>query len=330
MEAFVIALASIANTWPEVDLQVCFKLVAKRQWADDLKQAVLGLDCPTHYLSRGSFKLLGLIRWADIVHCQNVSPDVVFPAWLLRKGLVLTIHNNRQRKLNLHYLLWGIGACLAHRRWYNSRFVWGTWEPIQKRKGSDCVPTVCRLPQTWCPPMERKGFLFMGRWIENKGIEDLVTAYAQAGLDHRKCPLTLIGHGPLKPKVLALIDRLGVSGIDVLGFVDDQSKAKRLASARWLVAPARTREDLGLTPIEARSVGVPVIVTRDGGLPEAGGDEALIVEPGNIQELTAALRKAASMGDEEYRRRADRGRTSLAEFLRPWTFYRESYAEVLG
>jgi glycosyltransferase involved in cell wall biosynthesis len=330
MEAFVIALATEAQSWPRIEVQVCFKVVTGKEVGDDFRRAAATLTCPVHFTRRSSAKLLQLLRWADIVHGQNASPDVVFPSRIMGKRLVLTIHNWRQRKLDIHSILWGVAAQLAHRRWYNSRFVWNTWEPKKKRNGSDCVPTVCRLPQTWCPPAERKGFLFIGRWIENKGIEELVTAYSRAALDSRKWPLTLIGHGPLKPKVLSLIEELRVNGIEMPGFVDDQYKADRLASARWLVAPARTREDMGLTPIEARSVGVPVIVTRDGGLPEAGGEAALIVEPGDIEGLTGALKLAAAMSEEEYGSRAELGRKTLREYLRPWTFYRDSYFALLN
>ena len=330
IEAFVIALGSITKTWPEVEVQVCFKLAGDHRLVDDLKEAASVLKCPVHFLAKGSGQLLNLVRWADIVHCQNVSPDVVFPAWLMRKGLVLTIHNWRKPALKLRPILWKIGARLADRRWYNSRFVWGSWEPTHKLSGSDCVPTVCRLPETWCPPKDRKGFLFIGRWIQNKGIEDLVQAYHDAKLDAAKWPLTLIGHGPLQPKILSLINDLEVKGIELPGFVDDQNKAVRLASCRWLVAPSRTREDMGLTPIEARSVGVPAIVTRDGGLPESGGEAALIVEPGNIAELTAALKTAASMSEDEYCKRAETGQATLKQYLRPWSFYRDSYATVLG
>lgn len=328
IEAFVIALASAVTAWPEIELQVVFKLVQKFELKNDLKTAAASLNCPVHFMSSGDPRLSKLIRWADIVHGQNTSPDIIFPAWFFRKKIVLTIHNWRRRNLGVHSILWGIGARLAQRRWYNSKFVWGTWEPKRKLKGSDCVPTVCRFPQAWCPPAERKGFLFVGRWIENKGLEELITAYSRAQLDPRQWPLVLIGDGPLKPKVESLIKELAVRGAECPGFIDDESKAQRLASARWLVAPARTREDLGLTPIEARSVGVPVIVTRDGGLPEAGGATALIVEPGNIEELTDALKQAASMNDEEYRDRAERGRDSLKYFLRPMEFYRESYTAV--
>jgi glycosyltransferase involved in cell wall biosynthesis len=292
---------------------------------NDLKTAASALKCPVHYMPSGDVGLLKLTHWADIIHGQNASPDIVFPALLLRKNLVLSIHNWRRRESGVRSVLWGIGARLAHRRWYNSRFVWNTWEPRRKSKGSDCVPTVCRFPETWCPPAKRKGFLFVGRWIENKGIEELIAAYARARLDFLQWPLTLIGDGPLKPKIQSLIAELGVQGVQMPGFIDDAGKAARLAAARWLVAPARTREDLGLTPIEARSVGVPVIVTRDGGLPEAGGEDALIVEPGNIKELTQALTRAAAMDDKEYQDRAERGRASLRDFLRPMEFYRDSY-----
>jgi glycosyltransferase involved in cell wall biosynthesis len=330
MEAFVIALASAVSTWPEFELQVCFKLVQKLGLKNDLKEAASSLNCPVHYVPSGSFKLLKFIHWADMVHGQNASPDIVFPAWCLRKKLVLTIHNWRQPKPGIHSVLWGLGARIANRRWYNSRFVWNTWEPKQKSRGSDCVPTICRLPIAWCPPAERRGFIFVGRWIENKGIEDLISAYARAKFDPLQWPLILIGDGPLRPKVELLIKNLGVKGVEMPGFLDDQSKAKRLASARWLVAPARTREDLGLTPIEARSAGVPVIVTRDGGLPEAGGEAALIVEPGNIGELAGALKLAFSMSDAEYCERGERGRKTLKDYLRPMEFYRKSYTDVLN
>ncbi len=328
IEAFVIALASAVGAWPEIKLQVCFKLVGQFELKDDLKSAAAVLPCPVNYLRSGDAGLIKLIRWADIVHGQNTSPDFVFPARLFGKKLVLTIHNWRNRTWEIRSLLWGLGARLAHRRWYNSRFVWDTWEPKKKLPTSDCVPTVCRFPKAWCPPAERKGFLFVGRWIENKGIDDLVIAYSRSQLDPAQWPLTLIGDGPLRPKILSLITSYGVRGVELPGFIDDRQKANRLASARWLVAPARTREDLGLTPIEARSVGVPAIVTRDGGLPESAGDAALIVEPGNIDELTAALRRAAAMSETEYGERAERGRATLKTFLRPMEFYRQAYAAL--
>src|ERR1700712_2691811 len=98
MEAFVIALAAAIKAWPEFELQVCFKLVQNRELKIDLKSAAAIVGCPVHYVRSGDFKLLKLIRWADLVHGQNTSPDIIFPARLLGKKLVLTMHNWRQLK----------------------------------------------------------------------------------------------------------------------------------------------------------------------------------------------------------------------------------------
>src|SRR5882757_3299841 len=90
IEAFVIALASAVESWPEFDLQVCFKLVQDFKLKKDLRTAAASLKCPVHFMPSGDLKLLKLTRWADIVHGQNTSPDIIFPARLFNKRLVLT------------------------------------------------------------------------------------------------------------------------------------------------------------------------------------------------------------------------------------------------
>ncbi len=92
-----------------------------------------------------------------------------------------------------------------------------------------------------------------------------------------------------------------------------------------MVIPPDTGEDFGLVAIEARNLGVPCIITRDGGLPEAAGTEALVCEPGDVDGLAGLLRRAASMGEEEYAGRAGRTQSSLQdELVRP-AFYAETY-----
>ena len=61
---------------------------------------------------------------------------------------------------------------------------------------------------------------------------------------------------------------------------------------------------MGLTPLEARSVGVPVIATRDGGLPEAAGPSALLCKPASVPDLKRCLLEAAAMSEAEYQERA--------------------------
>ncbi len=71
-----------------------------------------------------------------------------------------------------------------------------------------------------------------------------------------------------------------------------------------MVVPPNTKEDFGLTAVEARNLGVPCIITRDGGLPEAGGRQALICEPNDPRALAELLQQAAAMSETEYAERA--------------------------
>ncbi|AWM34326.1 hypothetical protein DDQ68_16965 [Hymenobacter nivis] len=325
MEAFMITLAEAATHWPEFEVKLCFKMVKGHEPAPDLVEQANAVCSQVYFVQSSSLQLLKLITWADVLHIQNTPPDVVFSASLLRKKILLTVHNWRRRTLNLHNVLWGLSVQLAHRRWFNSKFVWDTWEPNEKSATSDSFPTVSKLPEGWCPPEQRRGFLFIGRWIPGKGLEEIVRAYSQCNLDPKAWPLTLLGNGPLKPTVLALITELGLTSVNLPGFVEVEVKEKLLASTCWLLAPANTKEDLGLTPIEARNVGVPSIVTRDGGLPEAGGPAALVAEPGDVDDLARCMRLAVDMGEQEYRKRGELAKASLDGYLRPLTFYRDAY-----
>jgi len=277
IEAFLLAVADAVRREPDFTVRLCFKKV--RGFALHPGLASMLRHESVLFVDRAGRELADAIKWADVVHLQNASPDVVALAKLFRKRIVLTIHNYMRREWSLHRFLWRLSALLADARWYNSEFVWETWEGNHKRRRSRKVPTVSKLPEGWTPPSERRGFVFAGRWIANKGIETLIEAYSSAKLDRATWPLTLIGDGPLRLSIQRKIEEQQIDGLEILGFVDDATKAARMKNARWVVVPPNTKEDLGLTAIEARNLGVPCIITRDGGLPEAAGKHALVCEP---------------------------------------------------
>jgi glycosyltransferase involved in cell wall biosynthesis len=325
MEAFMMTIAKAAKNWPEYNVRLCFKLVKNKTEEEALIIAARNSCQEVFFVKRKSKELIKLIAWSDILHVQNTPPDIVLSAWMLRKKIFLTVHNWRRKNFNLHNFLWGISVRLADQRWFNSNFVYSTWDPGKKLPNSSCVYTVSNLPKSYQPPLKRKGFVFIGRWIQNKGIEEILQAYSIATLDKNQWPLVILGDGPLRPTVEQLIEELGLQNVIMPGFVDVATKEKYLSSAKWLLAPANTKEDLGLTPIEARSVGVPSIVTRDGGLPEAGGQSAILAEPGDAQDLANCMQQASRMNDSEYIARSKLAKSSLVEFLNPIEFYREAY-----
>nr|MBA2743749.1 glycosyltransferase [Chthoniobacterales bacterium] len=148
-------------------------------------------------------------------------------------------------------------------------------------------------------------------------------------LDPEKWPLVLMGDGPLRTLIEYAVNRRGIRGVQILGFVDEATKTACMQNARWAVVPPNTREDFGLTAVEARHLGVPCIITRDGGLPEAGGPQALICEPADPAGLAQLLKQAAAMSETEYAERARRTCEELATELEPMEFYASAYRKLL-
>jgi len=329
LEASVFALAESLAKTTDITPRLCFKLVQGATFSDELRARCEKVGVPCVAVPRASRELWENLRWSEIVHAQNPSPDIAWGAWVLRRPLVMTIINHRSSQRSLHTLMWDAAARLAGQRCYISDFVRSTWEPAGLRAGSRVLPAVSQLPSraiNW----ERAGFFFIGRWIANKGIEELVEAYATARLDHLRWPLTLAGDGPVRPTVEKLIAQHALTTVRQPGFVSDEEKFTLMGAAKWNVAPPHTREDLGLTPIEARHLAVPSIITKDGGLPEAAGPHALVAEPGDIASLRARLEEAATMTEDEYRRRALASQAQLQEFLRPMSDYQTIYRQLAG
>lgn len=330
IEVFVMTLADWLRRNTQHEVRVCFKMVRGATVNALLDDRCRSLQLDYRFVRRGSAALLTNIRWADLVHGNNCSPDIALLSKLAGKPLVLTIHNWFRGRRGLRNRLWYLCSRLADWRTYNSNFVQDTWEPVRRSATSQMIPTVSQLPSEQAPFDARRGFFFIARLIENKGLDVLIKAYARASLDRQRWPLYVAGDGPLAAWMQQYVAEHTIDGVHALGFVSEAEKAWRMAHARWLVAPANTREDMGLTPIEARNVGVPAIVTRDGGLPESGGESALLCEPGDVASLAAALEQAATMPEAEYRQRAQRAQLSLQEYLRPISVYTDIYERCAG
>lgn len=83
-----------------------------------------------------------------------------------------------------------------------------------------------------------------------------------------------------------------------LGYVTASLRAALLRGASVLAYPS-VYEGFGFPPLEAMSVGVPVVASRAGSLPEVCADAALSVDAGDVDALAAALGRL--MGDDALR-----------------------------
>jgi glycosyltransferase involved in cell wall biosynthesis len=328
IEAFSASIARELHEDGDFEVQLVFRLRGGGDLKPDFLRSLEALDFPCHVLRGFGAAILQYVRWADLVNCHFPLIDVTFPSALLGKTLVLSIENRRCPE---HRFLHRLGLRLADRRWYISKFVARTWEGKQLHPGSTVVPATSDLPSNWTEPRLRDGFLFIARWVPLKGLEELIMAYDSARIDHQRHPLTLVGDGPLKPKVSEMIAQAKTREfIRVPGFVSTAVKHQLLASARWNVAPAAFEEDLGLTPIEARACGVPSVVSDIGGLPEAAGPAALLCQPQDVVSLRCCLEQAAKMSEPDYARRSAAAKDSLDNYLPRAGFYAESFLNLLS
>ena len=268
------------------------------------------------------------IKDCDLVHLHNPMVEGVWHAKKFRKPCVMTIYNWRRKGIHPRLLAWRWAVAQADRRWYISKFVWKSWEKT-KRKNSARLPVVSRMHSEETPVDERKGFLFIGRWIPNKGIRILLEAYQHLSPLSKRWPLTILGDGPLRAEVLSIINEKSIKGVFTPGFVSESERHRYTREAKWMVTPPNTNEDLGLTPLEARSVGVPCIVSKDGGLIETGGTHALTCDPGCVHSLLQCLKEAVKMTDKNYIQKSKMAKENLQDYVRPLDEYSQEYLSLL-
>ncbi len=268
------------------------------------------------------------IKKSNLVHLHN---PMVAGAWhAKRRGIpcVMTIYNWQRKGIHPRLLFWRWAVSSVNRRFYISEFVWNTWEK-KRRKGSMRLPVISRIEAKESSPMKRRGFLFIGRWVPNKGIRILLRAYQRLSPDPKKWPLILIGDGPLRAEIEATILSKKINGVQLLGFVSEQVRHLQTRNAKWMITPPHTKEDLGLTPLEARSVGVPCIVSTDGGIKETGGPHALRCIPGDEDSLLECMLKATQMEEETYEEQCVLSKIGLEDYVRPLDEYAKEYLNLL-
>ncbi|MFA6108632.1 MAG: glycosyltransferase [Candidatus Latescibacterota bacterium] len=144
----------------------------------------------------------------------------------------------------------------------------------------------------------------IGSLTEEKGFEVLLRAMPAIRAREPGTRLWIIGSGPLQPRLVGLARESDLGGaVAFPGIVEDVRPW--LAGLDLLVVPSR-REGLGLVILEGMAMGIPVVASRVGGIPEVvvDGETGLLVEAGDPASLAAAA--LTLLADPERRRRMGR------------------------
>ncbi|MDK2459106.1 glycosyltransferase family 1 protein [Aphanizomenon sp. PH219] len=147
----------------------------------------------------------------------------------------------------------------------------------------------------------RNYFLYIGRQDPYKNLQRLITAFS--ALPHKN-DYELWLAGPYDQRYSPLLEiqtqELGINHlVKFLNYVSYNELPTIINQAIALVFPTLW-EGFGLPVLEAMACGTPVITSNISSIPEVAGDAAILINPYNPAEITAAMQ--AIIHDSELRK----------------------------
>jgi glycosyltransferase involved in cell wall biosynthesis len=143
-------------------------------------------------------------------------------------------------------------------------------------------------------------FLFVGRFVREKGVFDLLDAYRRLDVEIReRVALVVVGDGAVRDELEMKARAIAPGRIIFRGFLQRDQLIAEYALAESFIFPTHT-DAWGLAVNEAMACGLPVIVTDVAGcVPDLieEGHNGYVVPAGNPTELAFAMTRVASDPD---------------------------------
>ncbi|QZZ20081.1 glycosyltransferase [Leptothermofonsia sichuanensis E412] len=194
-------------------------------------------------------------------------------------------------------------------RWCDYR----QWSKIQViRCGVD--QTFLAQPAIPIPPQPR--FVCVARLSEQKGHLMLIEAASQLAREGHSFKLILVGDGPLRGQIEAMIAQLGLQDqVEITGWATNADVQQQLIKAQVMVLPSFA-EGLPVGIMESLALCRPVISTYIAGIPELvePGKCGWLVPSGSVDALANAMRMALQTPVEELERMGKNGAELVARY----------------
>ena len=140
--------------------------------------------------------------------------------------------------------------------------------------------------------------LFVGTWLDRKGVYYLAEAFGAVAKKFPACRLTVAGSSVGSDEVKKLFGAEVRAQVDVIPFVKREDAVALYATHEVFVFPSLV-EGMPLTLLEAMASGMPVVTTNTCGMADVVEHEVngLLVSPADADKLAETMERVMLSGD---------------------------------
>ena len=158
-----------------------------------------------------------------------------------------------------------------------------------------------QIPES--PPVshlgEIKDFLYVGRLIKLKNLDETIRVFAELNSEAMKTSLNIYGKGPEKQNLQKLVKSLGAEAvIKILDSIPHQQVIEKIKSSYACILPSYSEISPNFA-LECLSLKKPLIITRETGLRHIFENNSLLINPLDREDIKNAVLKLINAADYE-------------------------------
>lgn len=228
------------------------------------------------------------MAWAEVVYQHNPSLRLAFPFALTRRPVVISIRTWIRRSDG--------SASFADRlklRWISRHTVIANSRATAEHLPVDSTVIENAYDDTIFHATgitERKGMVFVGRLVSDKGADLAVEALARLRSQAMDLTLTIVGDGPERKALEQLAAEKKVAdAVEFVGRRTPEALATILNRHKYLLIPSRWEEPFGIVALEGIACGCVPLGTDQGGLVDAIGPCGPRIKRDDAAQLTRQI-----------------------------------------
>jgi len=149
--------------------------------------------------------------------------------------------------------------------------------------------------------IDKDYIIYVGTLQPRKNIVKLIEAFNLIKIKERELKLVVVGkRGWMYEEIFEKVKRLNLdSEVIFTGYVEDDEVGYLVAGAREYVLPS-LYEGFGIPVVEAKSLGVVTVVSKNSSLEEVGGRSSIFIDDvDNVGEIEKGIEKGLNLNDKE-------------------------------